>query len=134
MNKPVEDRGIMSRLPEDRPYWEGLTDRIVEEALPTLADRRDQGNEWWSAMSRFSDLLATGALAATIAAIAFLPPVPIDLPATAQEPVEDALGIAPDHPLAVLMAGTPPRMEALVLNATETSDERLETVDEAAGG
>ncbi len=119
MREPSEDRGIMSRLPEDGKYWQDLTGRIVEEAKPNLAVRRDQRDEWWSAMSRFSNLLATGALAATIAAIAFLPPVPIDLPATAQEPVEDALGIAPDHALAVLMAGTPPRMEALVLNATE---------------
>ena len=119
MNKPAEDRGIMSRLPEEGKFWEDLTDRIVEEAKPNLAVRRDQRDEWWSAMSRFSNLLATSALAATIAAIAFLPPVRIDLPATAQEPVEDALGIAPDHALAVLMAGTPPRMEALVLNATE---------------
>ena len=119
MNKPAEDRGIMSRLPGDGKYWEDLTDRIVEEAEPSLAVRHDQRGEWWSAMSRFSNLIATGALAATVAAIAFLPPVPTDLPATPPETVEDALGIAPDHPLAILMAGTPPTMEALVLNATE---------------
>ena len=119
MNKPAEDRGIMSRLPGDGRYWEELTDRIVEGATPDLAALRDQRGEWWSAMSRFSNLLVTGALAATIAAIAFLPPVPTDLPATAAAPVEDALGIAPDHPLDILMAGAPPRMEALVLSATE---------------
>lgn len=119
MNKPTEDRGIMSRLPEDGKYWEELTDRIVEGAKADVAALRDQRGEWWSAMSRFSNLLATGALAASIAAIAFLPPVPTDLPVTAAEPVEDALGIAPDHPLEILMAGAPPRMEALMFSATE---------------
>lgn len=119
MNKPVEDRGIMSRLPEDRPYWEGLTDRIVAEALPKLVARRDQRNEWWSGMSRFSAVLATGALAATIAAMSLLPAVPPDVRPAALEQVEDAFGIAPDHPLAILLAGAPPQMESLVLNVPE---------------
>ena len=119
MNEPSEGRGIMSRLPEDGKYWEDLTDRIVEEARPNLAVRHDRRGEWWSAMSRFSNLLATAALAATVAAITFLPPVPTDLPATAREPVEDALGIAPDHALAMLVAERPPSMEDLLLNATE---------------
>ena len=121
MNEPVEDRGIMSRLPEDRKFWDDLADRIVEEATPDLAVRRDRRGEWWSAMSRFSTALAAGALAATVAAIALLPPVPTDAPAAAREPVEDALGVAPDHPLAILVARTPPRMEDLVLNITENA-------------
>lgn len=119
MSEPVEDRGIMSRLPEERPFWDDLTDRIIADAAPSLRARRDQSGAWWSAMSRFSTALAAGALAATIAAIALLPPVPTDSPAVAREPVEDALGIAPDHPLAVLMAGAPPPMEALVLSTGE---------------
>ena len=119
MNEPVEDRGIVSRLPEDRKFWDDLTDRIVGEATPMLVVRHDQRGEWWSAMSRFSTALATGALAASIAAIVLLPPVPTDAPAAPLESVEDALGIAPDHPLAVLMAAAPPRMEALVLSAAE---------------
>ena len=71
-------------------------------------------------MGRFSNVLAAGALAATIAAIALLPPVPTDAPPMAREAAGDPLGIAPDHPLAILMAGAPPRMEALVLNRVES--------------
>ena len=119
MKRPTEDHAIMSRLPEDGKFWDDLTDRVVLEAAPDIAGRRSQRGEWWSAMSRFSTVLATGALAATVAAIAFLPPVPTNALAVVSDPVEDALGIAPDHPLAVLLAGTPPPMEALVLSAAE---------------
>ena len=119
MKTPDEERGIMSRLPEDRQYWDGLTDRIVADASPLIAARRGQSAEWWSGMSRFSMALATGALAATIAAVSLLPAVPSDALAGVPEQVEDALGIAPDHALSILMSETPPRMETLVLNATE---------------
>ena len=97
-------------------HWDGLTDRIVADTVPLLVARRGPA-EWWSGMSRFSTALATGALAATIAAVSLLPAVPSD--ALATEQVEDALGIAPDHALTILMSEAPPRMETLVLNTTE---------------
>ena len=120
MKKTSEDRGMLSRLPGERRYWVDLTDRIVAEASPDLEARRGQGLEWWSAMSRFSTVLATGAVAAVIAAISFLP-APVVAPAASVEPITDAFGIAPDHSFAtpLLMAESPPSMEALVLSGTE---------------
>ncbi len=112
MKGPREDRGLLSRLPDEAAYWDGLTDRIVADAVPRLGSLREEHTEWWSAMGRFSTVLATAAAAAVIAAIAVLP-------AGSSEqavPFADALGLAPDDPLAapVLMAEAPPAVEVLL--------------------
>ena len=122
MKTPREDRGMLSRLPEDPGYWDGLTDRIVGEARPELALRRGDRREWWSAMDRLSTVLATGAVAAVVALVSLLPAQAVGPgPAPAQVQVADLFGIAPHDPLAtpLLIAESPPTMVALVWNSTE---------------
>ena len=114
---PREDRGMLSRLPDDRSYWDDFSNRIVEDAKPHIAARHDDRGEWWSAMARFSTVLATGAVAATLALISFLPAQPAGSDSVVSETqVADLFGIAPDDPLAgpLLVADSPPTMDALI--------------------
>ncbi len=113
MKGPKEQQGLFSRLPDDPKYWEGFTDRIVDDAIPELVESKENKGEWWSEIARFSTLLAVGAAAAVFASF-FLLPVggPVETPTR----TTDAYGLAPDDPLAVtLVSGeTPPTMETLI--------------------
>ena len=119
---PGEDRGLLSRLPHDEKYWDDLTDRIVADAEPHLAVRVDERSEWWSAMARFSTVLATGAVAAILALISLLPASPADAGRLASDvQVADLFGMAPVDPLAapLLAANSPPSMDALIWSTPE---------------
>ena len=113
MKTPNDQRGLFSRLPDDPEYWRGLTDRIVEDATPQLAEFGDKEPEWWSELARFSTILAVGAAAAVFASFFLLP-----VWGGAEAPTQnmDAYGLAPSDPLAVtLVSGeAPPTMETLM--------------------
>ncbi len=75
MSKHRENRGPMSRLPEDAAYWEALTQRVVTDAASRLSAYRNAGTCWWHRLARFATPLTVGAAAAVIAAVVWLPEV-----------------------------------------------------------
>ncbi|MBI4500522.1 MAG: hypothetical protein HY700_05115 [Gemmatimonadetes bacterium] len=98
MRKRREQRGLMSRLPEGKVYWERLTDRVVTDAAGQLSEYRNAGRHWWRGLAHFSTPLTVGAAAAVIAAVVWLPEV-------GPEPRRDTLpgilyALAPADPLA----------------------------------
>ena len=121
MKTPREDRGMLSRLPHDREYWDDFTDRIVADAKPHLVARRDDRGEWWSAMAQFSTVLATGAVAALLALVSLLPLQADSGRVVSDVQVGDLFGIAPVDPLAtpLLAASSPPTMDALIWSTSE---------------
>ena len=121
MNKPREDRGMLSRLPDDPGYWDGLTDRIVADAGADLGVRREDRGQWWSAMASFSSILATGAVAAVVALVSLLPAQVTRSDPGTEVRVVDLFGIAPRDRFAtpLLMAESPPSIDVLVWNTTE---------------
>jgi hypothetical protein len=122
MKTPREDRGMLSRLPHDKEYWDEFTNRIVADAGPHLVARRDDRGEWWSAMARFSTLLATGAVAALLALVSLLPAPQANAGRVSPDvQVVDPFGMAPVDPLAtpLLAANSPPTMDALIWSTPE---------------
>ena len=98
MSEHRENRGPMSRLPEDEAYWEALTERVVTDAAGRLSANRSAGTRWWHRLARFATPLTIGAAAAVIAAVVWLPEV-------ASEPTSDTspgtlYALAADDPLA----------------------------------
>lgn len=119
---PHEDRGMLSRLPAEREYWDDLTRRIVADAAPSLAARREDRGEWWSALASFSTVLATGAVAAILALISLLPEQEAGPGRVASDiQVTDLFGMAPHDPLAtpLLTTSSPPTMDALIWSTPE---------------
>ena len=118
MKNPRDDRGMLSRLPEDERYWADLTDLIVGDAASGLVARRDDRREWWFTMASLSNVLATGAVAAVVALLYLLPTPAVGLD-TVQ--VADPFGLAPRDAFAtpLLKADVPPMVVALVWDATE---------------
>ncbi len=75
MSAHRENRGPMSRLPEDEVYWQALTERVVTDAAGRLSAYRSAGTRWWHRVARFATPLTIGAAAAVIAAVVWLPEV-----------------------------------------------------------
>jgi hypothetical protein len=113
MNTPENQRGLFSRLPEEQEYWRGLTDRIVDDAAPRLAEFRQADTRWWSEIARYSTVLAAGAAAAVIA---FLMLMPARDGAEAPTRSQNAYGLTPADPLAVTLVSeeTPPSVGTLI--------------------
>jgi hypothetical protein len=121
MKMPDEQRGLFSRLPDDSEYWHGLTDRIVEDAVPQVAAFGEGDPAWWSEIARFSTMLAAGAAAAVLASFFLVPDAEqVEMPA----PGLDAYGLAPVDPIAVTLVSeaTPPTMETLIAVRNAESD------------
>ncbi len=118
MSKHRENRGPMSRLPEDEAYWEALTERVVTDAAVRLSAYRSAGKRWWRRLARFSTPLTVGAAAAVIAAVVWLSEV-------ASEPRRDTspgtlYALAPDDPLAgpFVTSAAAPTMATLMATPT----------------
>jgi len=113
MNNPADGRGMFSRLPDDPEYWDKLGARIVNDAVPTLATYREDRNEWWSVLARFSTALAVGATAAVLAAVLLFPR---DEPNGTPPESGMVFGLAPSGPLAepMLEIDGPPTLERLI--------------------
>jgi len=121
MKTPNEQRGLFSRLPEEREYWQGLTDKIVADGADHLAKLSDAGAKWWSGIARFSTLLATGAAAAVVGFVLLVPVIDTD---AVPRPTVDAYGLVPRDPLAITLISqdVPPTMEALIAMRNAESD------------
>ena len=116
-----EQRGLFSRLPDDTAYWQDLTNRIVDDARPQLAELAGNREVWWSEIARYSRLLAAGAAAAVLA-ILFLLPRAGETGLRSQE--VDTYGLIPSDPLAVTLASreAPPNIETLIALRDVESD------------
>ena len=115
MKKPADEQGLMSRLPRDPEYWDGLTDRIMTAVGSELAGRHTVSA--WSQLGRFSTALATTAAAAVVAAVFFMPQ-DAAVPETATP--SSAYLLAPADPLAesLLAAETPPPIHIMTALST----------------
>ncbi|HYT70999.1 MAG TPA: hypothetical protein VEK78_06410 [Gemmatimonadales bacterium] len=118
MNKHRENRGPMSRLPEDEAYWEALTERVMTDAAGRLSAYRNAGTRLWHRLARFATPLTVGAAAAVIAAVVWLPEV-------GPEPTRDTspgtpYALAPDDPLAgpFVTSAAAPTMATLMATPT----------------
>lgn len=122
MRAPHDDRGLFSRLPDDPTYWDRLTAKIVDDAIPTLGSYREERTQWWSALAQYSKVLAVGASVAVVAAALLLP---AGHASEAPAPSTDTYGIAPNDPLAtpLISANTPPPMETLMMQQATERDE-----------
>jgi hypothetical protein len=111
---------MMSRLPEEKAYWEALTDRLVTDAAGRLSVHRSAGRSWWRGLARFSTPLTVGAAAAVIAALLWLPEVGGEPPGGTSPAT--LYGFAPNDPLAApfVMSAAVPTMATLM--ATRTSE------------
>lgn len=101
----------MSRLPEDRGYWERLTDRLVANSRGGLRVYRNIATPWWQVLARLSLPLAVGAAAALIVALFWRPESRASV---------SLYGFAPSDALAApfLMSTTAPSMAALLATPT----------------
>jgi hypothetical protein len=115
MKRPRDERGLMSRLPEDDAYWNALADRIVSDASERLRANRRGASRWWRDLSRLSAPLALTAAASIAGALLWLP----DLAEERADDVAvvDAFGLAPTGPLADRLVGSPapPSMATLIV-------------------
>ena len=118
MRKHRENRGPMSRLPENEAYWEALTERVVSDADSRLSAYRRLGTRWWHRLARFSTPLTVGAAGAVIAAVVWLPEI-------ASEPTRDTspatlYAVAPNDPLAAafVTSAAAPTMATLLATPT----------------
>ena len=98
MSEHREHRRPMSRLPEDEPYWEALTERVMTDAAGRLSAYRSAGTRWWHGLARFATPLTVGAAAAVIATLVWLPKVGRE--PTSDTPPGTLYALAPDDPLA----------------------------------
>lgn len=120
MKEHRENRGPMSRLPEDEAYWEALADRLVADAAGRLSAYRTAGTRWWHGLVRFSTPLTVGAAAAVIAALLWLPEVAGEQ-ARGRAPAS-FYGFAPSDPLAALFVTSADVPTMATLMATPTSE------------
>lgn len=120
MSKPRENRGAMSRLPEEQAYWDALTDRLVGDAAARRSAYRSVRVRWWYGLVRFSTPLTVGAAAAVIAALRWLPQVAGE-PARGGSPAT-LYGFAPKDSLAVLLVTSAEAPTMATLLATPTSE------------
>lgn len=120
MKTPSEDRGLMSRLPDDDAYWESLTERLVADAAGRLSEHRSLAARWWRGLARVATPVAVGAAAAVIAAFLWLPDV-AGVPAADQRPAA-VYGLAPSDPLAAPLVASPEAPTIATLMATQTSE------------
>ena len=120
MSEAYEQRGLFSRLPDDPAYWRDLTEKVVDDGRPQLAELGANRPAWWSEMARFSRHLAVGAAAAVLAIVFLLPGIG---KAELQSRTVDTYGLIPADPLAVALASgeAPPSIEMLIaLQNTES--------------
>ncbi len=105
-----DERGLLSRLPQDPAYWDRLTARITADAAPRVRTWHS-GEPWWSTLGRWSPLLAAAAVAAVLAAATLLP-----REAAAPAPMAEAFDFTPADPVArvVLSAAAPPAVPSLL--------------------
>ncbi len=118
MRKRRENRGPMSRLPENEAYWEALTERVVSDAAGRLSAYRSAATRWWHRLARFSTPLTVGAAAAVIAAVVWLPAVE---PQPGSDTSPGTLyALAPDDPLAApfVTSTVAPTMATLLATPT----------------
>lgn len=122
MTDPRDEPRLRSRLPDDPGYWRALADRILETAAPHLRRLRAGRTAWWSALESSWSVLATAAAAAVLATILLVPPRALR-PAVPTAP--NAYALLPADPAAapVVLADTPPSVDALLGLATR-KDER----------
>lgn len=120
MTKHGENRGPMSRLPEDEAYWAALTDRLVMDAVGRLSGYRSGGARWWHGLVRFSTPLTVGAAAAVIAAVLWLPELADEV--TGSTSPAAVYGLAPNDPLAALFVTSEDAPTMATLIATPTSE------------
>jgi hypothetical protein len=120
MRKNRENRGLISRLPEDDAYWERLTDRLVTDAAGRLSAYRRARTRWWHGLARFSTPLFVGAAAAVIAAVLLLPELADDL--TGSTSPAAVYGLAPDDPLAALFLTSEDAPTMAMLLATPAAE------------
>ncbi|HEV8400260.1 MAG TPA: hypothetical protein VGQ18_10525 [Gemmatimonadales bacterium] len=108
----------MSRLPEDPRYWERLTDRVVTNAGSRLREYRNATSRPWQGLARLSIPLTTGAAAALIVALLWLPQRDRNVPERAS--AVTVYGLTPADPLAALFitAAAPPTMATLLATLT----------------
>jgi hypothetical protein len=118
MKTPPDERGLLSRLPDDDAYWEALTDRLVRDAAPRLAAIRAADRTWWRGLSRLSTPLAFTAAAAVAAALLWLPEA--DRGASAGLPDPDVFALVPAGSLAerLVRSPAPPDLAALIAAPT----------------
>ena len=121
MSAAKEQRGLFSRLPDDPAYWQDLTDKIVDDGRPRLAEFGAHRPAWWSELARFSRVLAAGAAAAVLALLLLFPAGgELEL----QGGTMDTYGLIPSDPLAFTLFSreAPPTIETLIAMRTVESD------------
>ncbi|MCI0434810.1 MAG: hypothetical protein L0271_14385 [Gemmatimonadetes bacterium] len=120
MKNPQDEPGMLSRLPHDPRYWNGLAQRISRAASPHIRVWRRNAAPWWSALARHASLLAAAAAAAVILAISLLP-----AHSQAAQNASHTYGIAPDDPIAdTLLSSADPPAVAVLLGIRTQEDER----------
>jgi hypothetical protein len=120
MKTPSEDRGLLSRLPDDDAYWESLTERLVADAAGKLTAYRRPATPWWRGLGRVATPMAVGAAAAVVAALLWLPDAQ-GTPA-ASPPTITVYGLAPSDPLAGPLVASAAAPTIATLMATPTSE------------
>lgn len=118
MTRSRETGELLSRLPDDEAYWEGLADRLVLDAAGRLSAYRHGRQRWWNGLSRLSTPLALAAAASIIAALLWLPEVGEGAGQDAR--AANVFGLAPAGPLAEQIVGstTAPTMATLFVTPT----------------
>jgi anti-sigma-K factor RskA len=107
-----------SRLPDDRAYWDDLTDRIVAEAEPILRQHRER-EAWWQPLAKWSSLIGVTAAAAALLVAVLGPP---ENPTSSPVSFEQLL--APEDPVgqAVVAGAAASEISAILL--VESGGER----------
>lgn len=120
MKTPPENRGLLSRLPDDDAYWESLTERLVADAAGTLREYRRPAAPWWHGLARVATPMAIAAAMAVVAALLWLPDA-AGVPAADRPPVT-VYRLAPSDPLAAPLVASPEAPTIATLMATQTSE------------
>jgi hypothetical protein len=117
VNEEPGPSSFESRLPDDRAYWDDLTDRIVAEAEPILRQHRER-EAWWQPLAKWSSLIGVTAAAAALL-VAVLGP-----PAASSPPVSFEQLLAPEDPVgqAVVAGAAASEISAILL--VESGGER----------
>lgn len=115
MKRPRDERGLLSRLPEDDAYWDALADRIVSDARGRLRAHRRGAPRWLRNLSRLSAPLALAAAASLAGALLWLPDFAEER--ADEVAVVNAFGLAPTGPLADRLVGSPapPSLATLII-------------------
>lgn len=120
MTRSRESRGLLSRLPDDEAYWDGLADRLVLDAAGRLRAYRHARQRWWHGLSRLSTPLALAAAASIVAALLWLPEIGGRAEPDARAMNANVFGLMPAGPLAEQIVGstTAPTMATLFVMPT----------------